>query len=138
MSTTSSATPEPKYIAWNQVEREHLNPLVDREMVYGQQLMLARVFLKKDGHVPLHHHHNEQLTYILEGALKFAINGKEIVVGPGSVLFFASMQPHAVQNIGDARATCFASDSHAFHQASIRQALGPERDRWARKRAHSD
>ncbi len=86
MSTTSSGTPAPKYISWSQVEREHLNPLVDREMVYGQQLMLARVFLKKDGHVPLHHHHNEQLTYILEGALKFAIDGKEIVVRAASSL----------------------------------------------------
>src|SRR2546427_4952445 len=48
--------------------------------------MLARVLLKKGAHVPLHHHHNEQVTYILEGALKFAIDGKEIVVRAGEVL----------------------------------------------------
>ena len=42
--------------------------------------MLARVLMKKGAHVPLHHHHNEQVTYILEGTLKFAIDGKEVVV----------------------------------------------------------
>jgi len=42
--------------------------------------MLARVLMKKGAHVPLHHHHNEQVTYILEGALKFRIDGQEIVV----------------------------------------------------------
>src|SRR5579862_9916677 len=72
MSAASQSSPEPKYFSWKDVERESLNPLIEREMVYGQQIMVARVFIKKDGHVPLHHHHNEQLTYILEGALKFA------------------------------------------------------------------
>src|SRR5437879_10009724 len=75
-----------KHIAWKNVEREQLNPLVDREMVVGDRIMLARVLLKKGAHVPLHRHHNEQVTYILEGALKFAIDGKEIVVRAGEVL----------------------------------------------------
>ena len=101
MSITSSGTPEPKYISWNQVEREHLNPHIDREMVHGQEIMLARVFIKKDGHVPLHHHHNEQLTYILEGALKFAINGKEIVVRAGEVLCIPANMPHEAWALED-------------------------------------
>jgi len=75
-----------KYIPWNEVEREALNDKIDREMVVGDQVMLARVFLKKDAHVPEHHHHNEQVTYILEGALKFAIAGREVVVKAGEVL----------------------------------------------------
>src|SRR5258707_136826 len=65
---------ECKYIPWNKVEREKLNDLIDREMVVGNKLMLARVFLKKGAHVPMHQHHNEQVTYILDGALKFAID----------------------------------------------------------------
>ncbi len=65
---------ECKYIPWKNVEREKLNELIDREMVVGDKLMLARVFLKKGAHVPKHQHHNEQVTYILEGALKFAID----------------------------------------------------------------
>jgi quercetin dioxygenase-like cupin family protein len=83
-----------KYIPWNTVEHEKLNDLIGREMVVGDNLMLARVFLKKGAHVPEHHHHNEQVTYILEGALKFAIEGKEIVVCAGEVLCIPSNMPH--------------------------------------------
>lgn len=90
MSTSGSF----KYIPWKEVEREKLNPLIDREMVVGDQVMLARVLMKKGAHVPLHHHHNEQVTYILEGALKFAIDGKEIVVRAGEVLCIPPNMPH--------------------------------------------
>jgi quercetin dioxygenase-like cupin family protein len=101
MSAASASSPEPKYISWKDVERESLNPLIEREMVYGQQIMVARVFIKKDGHVPLHHHHNEQLTYILEGALKFAIKGKEIVVRSGEVLCIPANMPHEAWALED-------------------------------------
>jgi quercetin dioxygenase-like cupin family protein len=55
-------------------------------------------------HAP-HTHPNEEMVIVKEGTLQAHVNGKEIVLGPGSVLFFASMQPHAVQNIGDTPAT---------------------------------
>ena len=90
-----------KYIPWNQVEREKLNPLIDREMVVGGQVMLARVLMKKGAHVPLHQHHNEQVTYILEGALKFAIDGKEIVVRTGEVLCIPPHMPHEAWALED-------------------------------------
>ena len=90
-----------KYIPWNQVEREHLNPLIDREMVVGEEIMLARVLMKKGAHVPQHQHHNEQVTYILEGALKFAIDGKEIVVRAGEVLCIPPHMPHEAWALED-------------------------------------
>jgi quercetin dioxygenase-like cupin family protein len=55
-------------------------------------------------HAP-HTHPNEEMVIIKEGTLQAHVNGREIVVGPGSVLFFASNQPHAVQNVGDTPAT---------------------------------
>ena len=96
-----STQPSCKYIPWNTVEHEKLNDLIDREMVVGERLMLARVFLKKGAHVPQHHHHNEQVTYILEGALKFAIDGKEIVVHAGEVLCIPSNMPHEAWALED-------------------------------------
>ena len=96
----STSTPL-KHIAWKNVEHEHLNPLIDREFVVGDKIMLARVLLKKGAHVPMHHHHNEQLTYILEGALKFAIDGKEIVVHAGEVLCIPSNMPHEAWAVED-------------------------------------
>src|SRR5262249_14881489 len=96
-----STPTQPKYIAWTNVEHEQLNPLIGREMVVGEKIMLARVLMKKGAHVPLHHHHNEQVTYILEGALKFAIDGKEIVVRAGEVLCIPSNMPHEAWALED-------------------------------------
>jgi len=66
-----SSRAKSKHVAWKNVEREQLNPLIDREMLVGDKIMLARVLMKKGAHVPLHHHHNEQVTYILEGCLLY-------------------------------------------------------------------
>ena len=107
-----------KYIPWKSVEREHLNPLIDREMLTGQNLMLARVIMKKGAHVPLHHHHNEQVTYILEGALKFAIDGQEIVVKAGEVLCIPPNMPHEAWAVED------TVDLDVFH---------PPREDWLNK-----
>jgi quercetin dioxygenase-like cupin family protein len=96
-----STPAKPKHIAWKNVEREQLNSLIAREMVVGEKIMLARVLMKKGAHVPQHHHHNEQVTYILEGALKFAIDGKEIVVRAGEVLCIPSNMPHEAWALED-------------------------------------
>jgi quercetin dioxygenase-like cupin family protein len=96
-----STSTQLKHIAWKNVEREELNPLIGREMVVGNKIMLARVLMKKGAHVPMHQHHNEQVTYILEGALKFAIDGKEIVVRAGEVLCIPSNMPHEAWAVED-------------------------------------
>jgi quercetin dioxygenase-like cupin family protein len=90
-----------QYLPWSAVELEDLNPLLRRQFVVGQNVMLARVLLKRGCIVPLHSHHNEQLTYILEGALKFWIDGKEIVVNAGEVLAIPAHMPHKAQALAD-------------------------------------
>jgi quercetin dioxygenase-like cupin family protein len=92
---------ELKYVRWNDVELENLNPLLDRQMVVGEGMMLARVLLKKGCVVPEHSHHNEQITYILEGALKFEIDGREITVGAGEVLCIPPHMPHKATALED-------------------------------------
>src|SRR6266481_5250986 len=90
----SARKPELKHLRWGEVELETLNPLLQRQMVVGHNVMLTRVLLKKGCVVPLHSHVNEQLSYILEGALKFFIDGKEIVVRAGQVLTIPPHMPH--------------------------------------------
>jgi quercetin dioxygenase-like cupin family protein len=90
-----------QYIPWHTVALESLNPLLQRQFVVGQEIMVARVLLKKGCIVPEHSHHNEQLTYILEGALKFFIDGKEIVVRAGEVLTIPSNMPHKAEAMED-------------------------------------
>jgi len=83
-----------KYIPWKSVELENLNPLLQRQFVVGESVMVARVLLKKGCVVPLHSHHNEQVTYILEGALKFVLNDREVTVRAGEVLCIPPNEPH--------------------------------------------
>src|SRR5271154_2787520 len=90
-----------QYIPWRTIELESLNPLLQRQFVVGQEIMLARVLLKKGCIVPQHSHYNEQLTYILEGALKFSIDGREIVVHAGEVLCIPSNMPHKAEALED-------------------------------------
>jgi unsaturated pyranuronate lyase len=97
-------TPRPselKHIPWNAVELEELNPLLMRQLVVGGDIMVARVLMKKGCVVPLHSHHNEQVTYILDGALKFWIDGKEIVVNAGEVLTIPRNMPHKAEALMD-------------------------------------
>lgn len=91
------AKAELKYIPWNAVEMEELNPLLRRQFVVGRDIMVARVLMKKGCIVPEHSHVNEQVTYILEGALKFWIDGKEIVVHAGEVLTIPPNMPHKAE-----------------------------------------
>lgn len=100
-SHLKSTQGEMKYVRWNDVELEQLNPLLQRQMVVGETMMLARVLLKKGSVVPEHSHHNEQITYILDGALKFEIDGKEIVVSTGEVLCIPPHMPHKATALED-------------------------------------
>lgn len=90
-----------QYIPWSSVPVENLNPLLQRHFVVGQEIMLARVLLRKGCIVPEHSHPNEQLTYILEGALKFWIDGREIVVNAGETLCIPSNMPHKAEAVED-------------------------------------
>ena len=99
--TKSGANASLKYLAWNDIEVEEMNPLLGRQLIVGHQVMLARVLLKKGCIVPLHSHVNEQLSYILEGALKFYIDGKEIVVRAGEVLTIPPNMPHKAEAMED-------------------------------------
>ena len=92
---------EMKYIPWHAIPLEDLNPLLQRQFVVGQELMLARVLLKKGCIVPEHSHHNEQLTYVLDGALKFWIDGRELVVHAGEVLCIPAHMPHKAVALED-------------------------------------
>jgi quercetin dioxygenase-like cupin family protein len=92
---------ELQHIPWASVPLEDLNPLLQRHFVVGQDIMLARVLLKKGCVVPEHSHHNEQVTYILDGALKFWIDGKVIVVSSGEVLTIPPHMPHKAEALED-------------------------------------
>ena len=124
-----------KHIAWNNVELEKLNPLLDRQMITGENLMLARVLLKKGCVVPEHSHLNEQITYIVEGALKFWIDGKEIVVHAGEVLLTMRIPLEITSTIRNPQDAYRARSTGAAVPAAL-QAITTSRILWWMKCSH--
>ena len=92
---------EVQHVRLENMPTEHLNPLLDRQFVSGQKGMLARLILRAGCVVPLHSHENEQITYILEGALKFTLQGKDIVVHAGEILIIPANVPHSAEALED-------------------------------------
>lgn len=92
------------FYRWEDMPRERLNDVLERRLVTGERVMLAHVYLKKGCVVPRHQHDNEQITYILEGALRFWIGEDEaqvIDIGPGEVLHIPSMVWHKAEALAD-------------------------------------
>ena len=98
---TAQNAPAFQYVRFNDSPAEQINPLFDRQLVHGERSMLARIILRAGCVVPLHSHDNEQITYVLEGALKFQIQGSEIVVRAGEVLVIPSHVPHSALALED-------------------------------------
>ena len=63
-------------------------------------------------HAP-HTHPNEEVIVVREGTLEAFQNGKKTRVGPGSVLFMASNEPHNVVNVGDTVAVYHVINWHS-------------------------
>jgi quercetin dioxygenase-like cupin family protein len=90
-----------KHYTWDSVPLEVMSEVISRKVISGQKAMVAQVFLKKDAVVPEHQHESEQITYILEGALKFELEGREVIVSQGEVLHIPSNVSHRAVALED-------------------------------------
>jgi quercetin dioxygenase-like cupin family protein len=97
----SSSEGTVKHVSWSDVPVESMNPLLDRQLIVGEQIMVARVLLKKGCVVPMHSHVNEQIAYMEQGALKFTVNGEDIVVRAGEFLCIPPNVPHQAVALED-------------------------------------
>lgn len=73
---------------------EQISPLVQRQMLNGTQSTLVKWTVKKGGVFPLHHHSNEQITWITEGRCEVYSQGKKFVMTAGTVLVIPPNTPH--------------------------------------------
>lgn len=95
-----AAGKKPTFYRWDSMKKERVSDMLERRLITGDRMMLAHVYLKKGCIVPKHSHENEQLTYILEGALKFWVGedgSEEITVRAGEVLLIPSNVPHKAE-----------------------------------------
>jgi quercetin dioxygenase-like cupin family protein len=63
--------------------------------VHGEKASFGIVDIEEGSVLPLHHHPHEQITYILEGVLEMEIDGKNILLTPGSYYVIPSNTPHS-------------------------------------------
>lgn len=101
------ASSEVRLERWDEIHRESVTDDIARRIFTGERIMLTQVYLDEGAVVPTHSHENEQLSWILEGRLRFTIgdeksgDSKEIVVSAGEVLFIPSAVPHKAEALVD-------------------------------------
>lgn len=88
-------------ISWNDVPEERMIQGIRRRIFTGESVMLGRLFLPKGAAVPAHRHPNEQITHVLTGALRFVVDGTEVVVHAGEVLHIPSNAEHIAEALED-------------------------------------
>lgn len=89
---------------WHDMPKEDVSDNLARRLITGDRMMLAHVYLKKGCIVPRHSHENEQITYILEGGLRFWIGADEsqtLDVMAGEVLHIPSNVQHKAEALED-------------------------------------
>lgn len=99
-----SGSTDVRLYRWDELPKERLTDKLERRIITGERMMIAHVYLQKGCVVPLHHHENEQLTYVLEGALHFYLGedrGRDMVVRAGEVLHLPSDVPHEAVALED-------------------------------------
>ena len=74
---------------------------MSQKIVSGTHQMLAQTYLKQGALVPMHAHASEQMTYVLQGGLKFRVEGEEIIVREGEVIHIPANAPHQAEALED-------------------------------------
>ncbi len=97
-------TKKAQLYSWDDMPLESLNPQLDRRVISGERMMISQVLLKKGCVVPQHSHDNEEISYIVSGALRFLLGDKqedEVIVRSGDVLVIPSNLPHSAEALED-------------------------------------
>jgi unsaturated pyranuronate lyase len=86
---------------WDEIALDKITEMISQKIIAGEREMLAQIYLKRGALVPMHAHESEQMTYILQGALKCLVGGEEIMVREGEVLHIPSGTPHQAEALED-------------------------------------
>jgi quercetin dioxygenase-like cupin family protein len=93
-----------KHYRWEQLPAEPLKGGLTRRLISTDRLMIAHIHFNKGDDVPRHAHENEQITYVLSGALHFWLGAggeREVTVRAGEVLVIPSHLPHRALALED-------------------------------------
>lgn len=80
---------------------EALSPRITRRMLWGERIMVAMIELASGTIVPTHEHENEQLSYCIQGAMRFTFPDRQLVLRQGEVLLIPGGMPHSAEMLED-------------------------------------
>jgi quercetin dioxygenase-like cupin family protein len=86
---------------WDEIALDKVTEMLSRKIVSGEREMIVQIYVKRGCLVPMHAHDSEQMTYVLQGALKFVVGGEEITVREGEVLHIPSGTEHQSEALED-------------------------------------
>jgi quercetin dioxygenase-like cupin family protein len=86
---------------WDEIALEKITEMMSQKIIAGEREMLAQIYLKRGALVPIHTHDSEQMTYVLQGSLRFVVAGEEVIVREGEVLHIPSSTPHQAEALED-------------------------------------
>ena len=86
---------------WDEIALEKITEMVSRKFVSGERETMAQIYLKRGAVIPRHAHDHEQMTYVLQGALKLLVGSEEVTLREGEVLHISPGVPHQVEALDD-------------------------------------
>src|SRR3954467_11115109 len=93
--------PSARLHRWDEIALEKITEMMSQKIITGQREMLAQIYLKRGALIPMHSHDSEQMTYILQGALRFLVGNEEVVVREGEVLHIPANVTHQAEALED-------------------------------------
>lgn len=93
-SVSGHAASSATLYALDQQPIEQISPLVQRQYLSGAQSTFVKWTVKAGGVFPLHHHLNEQITWIVSGRCEVFSQGKRFEMTAGTILIIPPNVPH--------------------------------------------
>ena len=86
---------------WSTIPVEQIADGIQRQMIWGERLMVCRLRFRPHVITAVHSHPHEQITLVERGRVRFTINGSERLASTGDVLHFRSQLPHGATILDD-------------------------------------
>jgi len=86
---------------WDEIALEKVTEMISRKVVSGERATMTQVYFKRGALVPRHSHEAEQLTYVLQGVLRYLVKSDEVIVREGEVLHVPPGIAHQAEALED-------------------------------------
>jgi len=92
MSTTPAKLTDAswQHVNWSTIPIEHPSEGIQRQLVVGDNLMICRFRFAPNLVTAEHSHPHEQMSIVVQGRVRFFVEGQERIASPGDVLHFPS------------------------------------------------